>query len=97
VKSLYLHAGSSERPQPRTQFASGAVRVGERQNSIGGVIALCDSIGNSMRDGAGLTRAGSGQNAGWSDQRLGSKTLLIIEIREQIFCQKLFSHFRLGL
>ena len=68
MKGLYLHPGGSERPQPRAQFSSGAVRVGERQNSIGGVIALCDSIGNSMRDGAGLARAGSSKNAGWSYQ-----------------------------
>ena len=83
VKRFGRHSANAQSPKPGSQLGSSLVGVGQRHDSVGAVITLGDSVGDSVRNGSRLTRASSGNDAGWADQALRGGLLFRVEFGKQ--------------
>ena len=82
VESLDGDSADAQLTQSCTKFTGGAICVGKRQNAIGRVVTLGDSVGNSMSNSASFSGAGAGKDAGGADQRSRGFLLFGVETFE---------------
>ena len=68
MEGLYRNGSDAELTKAGSQLTGCSVGIGQGKHAIGGKVTLCNAIGDSVRNRAGLTRAGSCKDAGRADQ-----------------------------
>src|SRR5262249_45007273 len=79
-----LDAGSTESSQAAPQLGRGAGGERHRQHRVGRDGATGDQAGNARSDRPGLAGAGAGKDADRTERSLGGRSLLGVEIVQQV-------------
>jgi hypothetical protein len=73
----------SELAEASPQLGGGAGREGQRHDAVRRVHARLDPVGDAVRDGAGLARAGAREDDDRAEERLRREPLLVVERLEE--------------
>jgi hypothetical protein len=84
VEGAGLHPGDAEAAQARAHLPRRTGREGQGEDTLGLLGAGVDRVGDAVRDGAGLARAGTGEDAERTGRGDGDLALLGVEAGEDL-------------